>query len=52
MREFKEKEIRFQGTCGRDISVERNSRTGMAICTVAEILLKFNNTWKSKTFMI
>ena len=31
-------------TCGRDIKVDRNSRTGIAICTVADILLKFNRT--------
>ena len=33
------------------MSVERNSRTGMAMCTVADILLKFNKTWNNTTFI-
>jgi hypothetical protein len=47
-----DRERESKETCGSEISVERNSRTGMAMCTVAVILLKSDNTYNKNSFMI
>ena len=43
--------LKLANTFGSDIKVDKNSRMGMAMCTVADILDRFSNTSGNRVYI-